>query len=143
MHITYNGSVPAINAVATRHVEFAFVPLPAVLPYLEGGKVRIIAVASGARHSAVPTVPTIAESGLAGFEANGWFGVFAPARTSGAIVSLLNYEINKALSEEALQRTLLAQGFTAAPGSTAEFSDLIQKDSERWARVLRSATFNP
>ncbi len=143
VHVTYNGSVPAINAVVTRHVEFGFVPLAGVLPYLEGGKVRIIALASGARHPAVPTAPTIAESGLTGFEANGWFGVFAPARTSGAIVSLLNYEINKVLAEESLQRTLLAQGFTAAPGSSEEFRELIVKDSERWARVLKSVALSP
>ncbi len=143
VHVTYNGSVPAINAVATRHVEFGFVPLPSVLSYLEGGKVRIIAVAARARHPAVPAVPTIAESGLPGFEANGWFGVFAPARTSAAIVSLLNYEINRALSEEALQRTLLVLGFTPAPGSPEEFRALIQRDSERWARILRSVALSP
>jgi tripartite-type tricarboxylate transporter receptor subunit TctC len=143
VHVTYNGSVPAINAVVTRHVEFGFVPLPAVLPYVEGGKIRIIAVSSGSRHPSVPSVPTVAESGLAGFDAYGWFGIFTPARTSGAIVSLLNYEINKALAEEALQRSLLTQGFTAAPGSTEEFRELIRKDSERWAPLVRSATANP
>jgi tripartite-type tricarboxylate transporter receptor subunit TctC len=141
--VTYNGSVPAINAVVTRHVEFGFVPLPAVLPYLDGGKVRVIAIAAASRHPAVPAVPTIAESGLPGFEANGWFGVFTPARTPGAIVSLLNYEINRALSEEALQRTLLARGFTPAPGSSEEFRELIQKDSERWGKLVRGLFRNP
>jgi len=140
VHVSYNGSLAAINAVVTRHVEFGFVPLPAVLPYTETGKLRIIAISTGTRHPAVPSVPTVAESGLAGFDAYGWFGVFTPARTSGAIVSLLNYEINRALAEEALQRSLLARGFTAAPGSPEAFRELIRKDSERWARVVRSVT---
>ena len=141
--VSYNGSVPAINAVATRHVEFGFVPLAAVLPYIEGGKVKVIAIASDSRHPSAPTVPTIAEGALPGFESTGWFGVFTPARTSGAIVSLLNYEINKALAEEALQRSLLAQGFTPAPGSTEEFSGLIRKDSERWARLVKGLYRTP
>ena len=63
--------------------------------------------------------------------------------TAGAIVSLLNYEINRALSEEALQRTLLARGFTPAPGSPEEFRELIQKDSERWGKLVRGLFRNP
>jgi tripartite-type tricarboxylate transporter receptor subunit TctC len=83
-------------------------------------------------------VPTIAESGLDGFEASGWFGVFAPAHTPGATVSLLNYEINRALSEESLQRTLTGKGLLAAPGTPEEFRALIDTDRERWAHVLKT-----
>ena len=138
VHVNYNGSIPAINAVITRNIEFGFVPLPAVLPFLIGGKVRIISIASAGRHPAVPAVPTIAESGLDGFEASGWFGVFVPARTSGATVSLLNYEINRALSEESLQRMLNGKGLVAAPGSPEEFRILVEHDRERWARLLKA-----
>jgi tripartite-type tricarboxylate transporter receptor subunit TctC len=138
VHVSYNGSLPAINAVITRNIEFGFVPLTAVLPYLKGGKVRIISIASAGRHPAVPEVPTIAESGLDGFEASGWFGVFAPARTSGATVSLLNYEINRALSEESLQRMLSGMGLLAAPGTPEEFRVLIENDRERWAHLLKT-----
>jgi tripartite-type tricarboxylate transporter receptor subunit TctC len=138
VHVSYNGSLPAISAVITRNIEFGFVPLTAVLPYLKGGKVRIISIASAGRHPAVPEVPTIAESGLDGFEASGWFGVFAPARTSGATVSLLNYEINRALSEESLQRMLSGMGLLAAPGTPEEFRALIENDRERWAHLLKT-----
>lgn len=140
VHVNYNGSVPAINAVITRNIEFGFVPLTAVLPFLRGGKVRIIGIASAGRHPAVPEVPTIAESGLDGFEASGWFGVFAPARTSAATVSLLNYEINRALSEEVLQRALTGKGLLAAPGTPEEFRALIETDRERWAHLIKTAT---
>ena len=138
--VNYNGSVAAINAVVTRQVEFAFVPLTAVLPYLNGGNVRIIGIASAARHPAVPQVPTIGESGIDRFEADGWFGVFAPARTPGAIVSQLNYEINRIISEEALQRALSGKGLLAAPGTPGEFRALIEKDRERWASLLKTIT---
>jgi tripartite-type tricarboxylate transporter receptor subunit TctC len=136
--VNYNGSLAAINAVITRNVEFGFVPLTAVLPFLKGGKVRIIAIASARRHPALPQAPTIAESGLDGFEASGWFGVFVPARTAGVTVSLLNYEINKVLSEESLQRMFNAKGLFAAPGTPEEFRSLIEHDSRRWARLLKS-----
>jgi tripartite-type tricarboxylate transporter receptor subunit TctC len=140
VHVNYNGSLSAINAVVTRQIEFGFVPLTAVLPHLEGGMVRIVAVASAQRHPAVPDVPTIAESGLPEFEASGWFGVFAPARTPAAIVSLLNYQINKALATEPLQRKLASQGLLAASGTPEEFRALIEKDRERWARLLKTIT---
>jgi len=143
VHVAYNGSVAAINAVVTGQIQFGFVPLPAVLPYLGVSKVRIVAVSSAVRHPAVPDVPTIAEAGIAGFDASGWFGVFAPARTSSAIVSLLNYEINKALATEPLQGMLVNQGLLAAPGSTEEFRALIEKDRERWSRLLKTVAVYP
>ena len=138
VHVNFNGSLPAMNAVLTGQVELGFVPLAAVLPHLGGGKIRIVAMASGTRHPAVAEIATIAEAGVAGFDASGWFGIFAPARTPGAIVSLLNYDINRALSEELLQRTLLAQGMMPAPGSSEEFRAQVASDRERWARVLRT-----
>jgi tripartite-type tricarboxylate transporter receptor subunit TctC len=139
VHVNYNGSLPAINAVVAGQVELGFVPLAAVLPYLGGGKIRIIAMASAARHPAVADVATIAESGVPDFDASGWFGIFAPARTPSAIVSLLNYDINRALSEDLLQRTLLAQGMLPAPGTSEEFRAQVRDDRERWTRVLKTA----
>jgi tripartite-type tricarboxylate transporter receptor subunit TctC len=142
VHVNYNGSLPAINAVLTAQVELGFVPLAAVLPYLGGGKIRIIAMASATRHPAVADIATIAEAGVPGFDASGWFGLFAPARTPSAIVSLLNYDINRALSEDLLQRSLVAQGMLPAPGSSEEFRAQVQSDRERWTRVLKTAAVN-
>ena len=139
VHVHYNGSLSALNAIVTSQIEYGFIPLPAVLPYLKGGKVRTIAVATDSRHPVLPNVPTMAESGLAGFDASGWFGLFAPVRTPGAVVSLLNYEINRALSEDILQRTLFGQGLVPAPGSAEEFRALVETDRARWTRLLRSA----
>ncbi len=141
VHVDYNGSLPAINAVLTRQVEVGFVPLPAVLPYLSGGKIRIVAMASAVRHPAVAGIATIAESGVTGFDASGWFGIFAPARTPGAIISLLNYDVNRSLSEELVKQTLIAQGMLPAPGTSEEFRVQVENDRERWARILRSADF--
>ena len=141
VHVNYNGSLPAMNAVLTGQVELGFVPLPAVLPHLGGGKIRIVAMASGGRHPAVRDAPTIAEAGVPGFDASGWFGIFVPAGTPGAIVSLLNYDINRALSEDLLQRTLIAQGLLPAPGSSEDFRAQVEHDRARWAQVLRTVAF--
>ena len=98
-------------------------------------------MASAARHPAVADIATMAEAGVAGFDAGGWFGIFAPARTPAAIVSLLNYDINRALSEDLLQRTLVMQGLLPAPGSSEDFRRRVEHDRERWARVLKTIAF--
>lgn len=138
VHINYNGSLAALGAVVTGQIEIGFAPLAAVLPFLDGGRVKLMAVGSAARHPVLPDVPTIAEAGIPGFDASGWFGVFAPARTSGAIVSLLNYEINRALAEESLRRALIAQGLLPAPGTAEDFRALVQRDRVRWAPLLKT-----
>ncbi len=138
VHVNYNGSLPALNAVLTGQVELAFVPLPAVLPYLPGGKVRIVAMASSMRHPAVAGIATIAESGVAGFDASGWFGLFAPARTPSAVISLLNYDLNRALGEEFLQRALTMQGMLPAPGTSEEFRVQVEADRARWGAILKT-----
>ena len=138
VHVNYNGSLPAMNAVLTGQVELAFVPLPAVLPYLPGGKVRIVAMASSMRHPAVAGIATIAESGVAGFDASGWFGLFAPARTPSAVISLLNYDLNRALGEEFLQRALTMQGMLPAPGTSEDFRAQVDADRARWGAILRT-----
>lgn len=143
VHVSYNGSLAALGAIVTSQIEIGFVPLAAVLPFLDGGKVKLMAVGSAARHPVLPNVPTIDEAGIPGFAAGGWFGVFAPARTPGAIVSLLNYEINRALSEEALQRALMAQGLLPAPGTAEDFRALVEKDRARWAQLLKTAAVSP
>jgi len=138
VHVNYNGSLPALNAVLTGQVELAFVPLPAVLPYLPGGKVRIVAMASSMRHPAVAGIATIAESGVAGFDASGWFGLFAPARTPSAVISLLNYDLNRALGEEFLQRALTMQGMLPAPGTSEDFRAQVDADRARWGAILKT-----
>lgn len=139
VHVNYNGSLPAMNAVLTGQVELGFVPLPAVLPYLSGGKIRIVAMASSMRHPAVANIATIAEAGVSGFDASGWFGLFAPARTPSSIVSLLNYDLNRALGEDVLQRALSTQGMLPAPGSSEEFRAQIEGDRTRWGSILKTA----
>jgi tripartite-type tricarboxylate transporter receptor subunit TctC len=138
--VSYNGSVPAMNAVITGQVEFGFVPLAAVLPILGGGKLKLLGIASPERHPALPEIPTIAESGVPGFEAEGWFGVFVTAGTGASIVSLLNYQINRGLREDARRREWIALGLLPALGTAEEFQALIEQDRMLWAGLLRPDT---
>ncbi len=138
VHVPYNGSNPAMTAVITGQVEFGFVPLPAVLPYLENGKVRVLGIASSRRHPVLPQTPTLAEAGLPDFEAEGWFGIFVPAGVGPAIVSLLNYEINRGLQDEAVQQELLLQGLLPARASVEEFRNRIERERERWTILART-----
>ena len=137
VHVDYNGSLAALNAVVTGQVELGFVPLPAVLPFIRGGKIRIVALASSQRHPATGNIPTFAESGVDGFDAGGWFGVFAPARTPGNIVSLLNYALNRALAEDYLRRSFTAQGLTPAPGSADQLRAQAEADTARWRSLVK------
>jgi tripartite-type tricarboxylate transporter receptor subunit TctC len=138
--VSYNGSVPAMNAVITGQVDFGFVPLTAVLPFLGGGKLKVIGIATPERHPAVPDAQTIAESGAPGFEAEGWFGVFVTAGTGASIVSLLNYQINRGLHEDARRREWIALGLSPAGGTAEEFQALIERDRMLWSGLLRPDT---
>jgi tripartite-type tricarboxylate transporter receptor subunit TctC len=95
-------------------------------------------MASSMRHPAVAGIATIAESGVAGFDASGWFGLFAPARTPSAVISLLNYDLNRALGEEFLQRALTMQGMLPAAGTSEDFRAQVEADRARWGAILKT-----
>ncbi len=139
VRVGYNGSTPALNAVATRNVEFGFVPLTAALPFIGGGKVRLIAVGSARRHPAVPDTPTLAESGVEGYAVSGWFGVFARAGTAPAIVSLLNYSIHRVTAEQSWQHMLVERGLFALRATPEEFRTRIAGDTSLAAHWLANA----
>lgn len=110
--VEHNGAAAALNAVATRNVDIALVPLPAALPYVHGGKLKILAVSSASRHPAVPTVPTLAESATAGFASVGRFGIYAPATTPAKTLRTLSHAIDTVVGEEGWQRFLVARGLS-------------------------------
>ncbi len=133
VRVNYNGGTEALNAIAARNVDFGFVPLPAVLPFIGGGKLRVIAIASARRHPAVAATPTMVESGIADFVVEGWFGIFSPAHTPLQIVTRLNDELNQITADERFQRTLAARGLFALKGSAAGFAERIARDIARWS----------
>jgi len=136
-HIAYKGIAPAITALLADEVQFSLVPIAVGMPHVRAGKLRALGVAGLSRSSAAPELPTIAESGLPGFEVIGWWGVLAPAKTPQSAVDLLNRELRAALELPDVRRTLLDQGMDPAGGTPEQFGALIKTDMDKWGEIGR------
>ncbi len=139
LHVPYKGTNPAVTDLIGGQVSMTMTGLPPLLQHIRAGKLRALGVASATRLPQIPDVPTIAESGVPGFEATQWYGVVAPARTPPAIVEKLSAEIRRSLSQPDLKRRLEAEGAQPADMGPAEFRKLIQSEIQRWAKVIRAA----
>ena len=138
-HVPYKGSAPALADLVRGQVQLMFDNLPSSLGLIKGGKLRAIAVTSTTRSSALPDVPTIAESGLPGYEASSWFGVLAPARTPPAIIDKLNAAIGAWLASPEAKEKLASQGAVAAGGTPADFARYIASETVKWAKVVKAS----
>jgi tripartite-type tricarboxylate transporter receptor subunit TctC len=139
VHVPYKGSAPALVDLVGGQVQVMFDNLPSSLQQIKAGKLRAVAVTSAQRAPVLPDVPTIAESGLPGFEATSWFGVLAPAGTPPEIIKRLNTEIDKWLQTPEAKEKLLAQGAAAAGGSPEEFATYIRSETDKWAKVIKAS----
>ena len=136
-HVPFQGAGPALNAAMAGQIELASVALPAAVELVKSGKVRGLAVTSSKRVAAIPDVPTVAESGYAGFEDYTWVGVFAPARTPEPVISRLNREIASIQKTPEFQARLAAAGFEVMGGSPREAQDFLKAELAKWALVVR------
>jgi len=143
LHIPYRGTAPSVTDVIAGQVNCTFTGAPAVLPLVKSRRLRALAVSSSRRLAAVPDVPTVAESGYPGFEADQWYGLVAPAGTPAALVARLNAEVNKALAMPEVAQQLTVEGATAVPGTPAAFGDLIRREIVRWAEVVKAGNIKP
>ena len=139
VHVPFNGSAPAIQSTLGGHTPFGFVVLAPAVPQIKEGKLRGLAVLSARRSSAVPDVPTIAEAGFAGQEADTLLGVLAPAGTPKAIVELLHAEIVRVVGSPEVKERLDAIGFVPVANTPDEFAAIIRDEAARWAKVIREA----
>jgi tripartite-type tricarboxylate transporter receptor subunit TctC len=138
-HIPYKGSAPALQDLIAGQVQLMFDNLPPSLPQIKAGKLRALAVTSLARAPALPDVPTLAESGLPGFEASSWFGILAPAGTPAPIVAKLNAEVAKWLATPEAKEKLLKQGANPAGGTPEDFAKHIAAETAKWAKVVKDS----
>ena len=138
-HVPYKGSAPALTDLIGGQVQLMFDNLPSSLQFIKASKVRALAVTSLARSSTLPELPTLAESGLPGFEASSWFGVLAPAGTPNDIVKKLNGEIAAWLASPDAKDKLAAQGAIAAGGTPDAFVTHIAAESAKWAKVVKAS----
>ena len=138
--VHYKGATPALTDVMAGHIQAMFISVGSAVEPAKAGKVKLLATGGARRLEQLPDVPTVAESGLSGFEAVSWFGLFAPRGTANEIVIQLNHEVSRILSDPDVRRNFLdRQFFRPMPGSPEEFARFIKVDARKWSEVLRSA----
>jgi tripartite-type tricarboxylate transporter receptor subunit TctC len=139
LHVPYKGSGPAVADLVGGQVNLMFDNMPSSLPHVKSGRLRAIAVTSAKRSPAAPDLPTIAESGVPGYEAVAWFGVLAPAGTPPAIVKKLNAEIIKVLKSPDVAERLSSQGAEPVSNTPEQFSAYIKSEMAKWAKVIKAS----
>ena len=138
-HVPYKGGSPAITDLIGGQIDFMFTTIPGVLPHVKAGSLRALAVTSPERSSAMPDVPTMAESGLPGFQAVSWHGIVAPAGTPDAVVARLNQALTGALAAPEVKQRLMEEGARASGVNTAEFGKFIQTEMGAWAKAVKDS----
>jgi tripartite-type tricarboxylate transporter receptor subunit TctC len=139
LHVPYKGGGPALIDLIGGQLSMYIGSVPAAMPHLRTQKLRGLAVTSTTRTRALPELPTVAESGVPGYEYIGWYGMLAPAGTSTTIVERLNTEANNALRQPAVLEKLASDGAQPVGGSPAQFGEHIRKEIAKWAKVVEHA----
>jgi len=137
MHVPYKGVAAALVDVMSGEVQLMFGTLVAIIPHIKAGRLRALAVTGRQRSPLLPDVPTLAESGLPGYEAGSWYGILAPAGTPGAIVARLNAEINNAIHQPEVRERLAAEGAEVLGGTPGDFASHIKAELSRMKKLVR------
>jgi tripartite-type tricarboxylate transporter receptor subunit TctC len=138
-HIPYKGAAPALVDLMGGQVQLGFSDMTISAPHMKSGRLRAIAISSANRSPLAPELPTVAESGLPGFEALVWYGLLGPAGTPAGIVRYVNAEVVRVLGLAETKERFAALGATPSPGSPEDFAEQIKRDYDKWAAVIRSA----
>ncbi len=139
VHIPYKGAVAAMADLFSGQVQMAFNPPSVTLPHMKGARVRGLAVTSAKRSALAPDLPTIAEAGVPGYEATGWYAVLAPARTPAPIIARLNRELLSAIADREVRERFFANGVEALGTSPEQFAAFIRSEYAKWGKVVRAA----
>ena len=139
IHIPYKGSGPALIDVIAGQVPVMFNNTASVMPHVKADKLRAVALTSAERSPLVPGLPTVAESGLPGFEVRSWHGIFVPAATPRDVIGRLNTEIVKGLHQSDVKERLNAQGVELVGNKPEEFAAFIQKELAKWSKVVKAS----
>jgi tripartite-type tricarboxylate transporter receptor subunit TctC len=139
VHIPYKGSGPALIDVIAGQVPMMFNNPASIMPHIKAGRLRAIALSSAQRSPLVPAVPTVAESGVPGFEVRSWHGAFAPAGTPRPIVNQLNSEIVKVLNQPDVKERFTSQGVELVGNKPEEFGAFLKKEHAKWSKVVKAS----
>jgi len=143
VHVPYKGNAPALVDTIAGNVHMIFSGVPALVPHINSGRLRAVAIGSLKRFEAIPAVPTFDESGLKGYEATTWFGLLAPVKTSRDIVARLNAEVGKVLHSADIKGRFLNEGLEPIGGTQEAFARFIREETDKYAKVIRAAGIKP
>ena len=143
VHVPYKGGAPASTDLIAGQVSLLFNSIPSVLPHMRSGRLKALAIGSAARSPAIPDVPTVAEAGVPGFDYSTWYGLFAAAGTSRAIITRLNAAVVKALQSPQLAQPLRAQGSEPRPTTPQELAQFMRVEHAKWERVVKATGLSP
>ncbi|MEO7727889.1 MAG: tripartite tricarboxylate transporter substrate binding protein [Burkholderiales bacterium] len=139
VHVPYKGGGPAIVDLIGGQIHMAFSSVPSVLPHIKAGRLNALGVGSAKRSPSLPNIPTIAESGVPGYEYTTWYGIFTPVRTPRPILTQLNAEIVKVVGAPELNDYFASQGADPSPSTPDELRRYMAQESARWARIIKAA----
>ncbi|BDB28322.1 MFS transporter [Cupriavidus sp. TA19] len=139
VHVPYKGSGPAMADLLANQVQLMFDNLPGSLPHVKAGRLRALAVTSATRSPALPDVPTMAEAGVTGYEADVWFGVVGPRNLPPEVVTRLSQEITRIAQDKSMRDKLVQAGASPLTSTQDQFSLRIRKDMEKWARLVKES----
>jgi tripartite-type tricarboxylate transporter receptor subunit TctC len=139
VHIPYKGGAPAMTEMLAGQTSLMFGSMLTVIEHARAGKLRAIAVTGSRRATGVPDIPTVAESGVPGYNVTAWYGVSAPAKTPPAVVDRLNTEIVRALKSQDLHQRLVSQGVDPVGTTSEQYTAFVQNEVQKWAKVITAA----
>jgi tripartite-type tricarboxylate transporter receptor subunit TctC len=143
VHVPYKGNAPALTDTIAGHVHMIFSGVPALVPHIQSGRLRAVAIGSLKRFPAIPEVPTFDESGVKGYEATTWFGLMAPIKTPKEVVSRLNTEVTRIIASSEIRNRFVNEGLEPVGGSPDEFTRFIRDEIAKYAKVIKAADIKP
>ena len=143
LHVPYKGTGQAVVDLVAGQIDLLFAPAQAVLPHVRAGKLKALATTGAKRPETIPDLPTVAESGLPGYEAVGWFGLLAPAATPQSTVEKLSADANRVLADQEIRTRMQAVGADPSGNTPDEFARFIRDDQAKWAKLMREAGIKP
>ena len=139
VHVPYKGGAQAIQDLLGGQTQLMFANLPEVLPYVQAGRLRAIALTGDVRHPLLPAVPTFAEAGFSAIQAQSWFGLFAPASVPAPLVKMLSDSIAETVSSPAVQQKLKGIGALPIGSRSAEFQPFVEAEVKRWGQLVQAS----
>ena len=137
-HVPYKGA-DALKDLLAGRIQFMFATIPSVMPQIQAGKLRSLAVSSLKRSRSMPEVPTVIETGLPNFEAGSWFGFFAPKGTPDVVITTVNKAVNEILSSPAIEQQMIVQGADPVGGTSVQFGQFVQRETDKWRAIVKES----